>query len=402
MLRKLFFLKSRISRKASGLDLEQHGTRIILIAVGLIGDRRKTDFDLIKALQHRGVKWNKVIFDIGDFEEPWLVDSEVDRADLLHLAIRRHCSVETIRYLLDERVQMHSRPYHLDEANKEADPAWPEVLELSVRTRMHHADEIYRDMRLYHYFKQLGAMPPDPTDPIKARRRLGLIPDLIWSRAKNETVADIWNNGDGFEMLYDEDRDRILIKTIRSGDLTWARTLIERGASVNGQTIFDTRLYTPLQQACDNKSPLWFIRYLIGKGGNTTFDEDTGYTALHFAAEEGWLNLASLSLDNHTDINANCTPNRDEYVDDWFLTFQDEDGQGELLQLDFTPLDLSSAYGRLDVVKFLLNLGGESAVPGETGFYGALNLAEDNNFQGVVMLLEQESEKQGEICEELQ
>ncbi|KAK6833160.1 hypothetical protein PG987_007854 [Apiospora arundinis] len=406
-----------------GLNLEQHGTRMMLLAVGLIGYRYKPDYSLIKVLQHCGVKWNKVIFDMEDVEEAWWANKEVDRADLLHLAIRRECSVEIVRFLLNEGVQMHSRPCELDgksilqavlkesaprgvelfqllldhlKGDKESDPAWPEILELSVRTDIHLSNKDSANMRLYHYFKGLGAMPPDPTDPIKAERRLGLIPDLIWSHAKDETITHIWNNGDGFEKLHDEDRDRILIKTIRSGGLSWARILIEHDANVNGQTIINCRLYTPLKQACENKCPLWFIRYLIEKGGNTTFDEDTGDTALHFAAEQGWLNLAALSLENHADVNAIWTPDPDAYIDAWLLT----DGEYAFLQPQFTPLDFASAYGRLDVVKFLLNVGGKSACPGETGLQGALDMAEENNFQGVVMLLKQESAKQGEMITE--
>ncbi|KAK8136718.1 Clr5 domain-containing protein [Apiospora sp. TS-2023a] len=417
-----------------GLNLEQNGTRIMLLAVGLIGYRHKPDYDLIKVLQHRGVKWNKhVSFYTGDFWKgwEWWIEREIDRADLLHLAIRRHCSVEIVRYLLNEGVQMHSRPCEFDgksilqaaledpkyrgvelvqllldhlEGDRETDPAWPEILELSVRTSMHKMLRIYGDMRLYHYFKGLGAMPPDPTDPTKAQRRFGLVPDLIWFHAKDETIADIWNNGDGFEKLHDEDRDRILIKTIRSGGLSWARILIELGANVNSQTIFYDRLYTPLQQACFDERPLWFIRYLIGKGAKTTFNEDTGYTALHMAAENGWLNLVSLSLENGANVNAIWTPDPDAWIDSWYLVYREVEDilGGEYRQPGFTALDIASAYGRLDVVKFLLNVGGKSASPGQTGFAGALNLAEENQFQGVAMLLRQESAKLGGICEELQ
>ncbi|KAK8868996.1 ankyrin repeat-containing domain protein [Apiospora arundinis] len=417
-----------------GLCLQKHGPITMLKATGVLETQRygggfspgMFNKDIIKALRRHGVTLDHTYCNNGKLWKYWgWRDGEVGGMDLLHAAVRLGNRFDSIQYLLDEGISIHSRPCDLDGrsileaalksiptdrvevvmllldrmgAEREADPVWPRLLELSIPTYSPEDS----DLQLFHHVKSLGAPLPIATDPVKASQRLSLIPKLIAAKSQNDTIAEIWNCGMGFEKLHEEDRARLLMETINSGGLSWACTLIEHGASINTMTIIGHSWMTAFQYACTCRYPrvdLWFFGYLLRHGGNSTFDASTGLTALHYAAHEGMLNLATLILEYHGDANAIWTPPR------WALGARLSDDslhrdmgkhrfecrlKRKWLQRDLTPLDVASAMGKLDMVKFLLNIGGQSAFPGLTGLDGALKLAEKKTRHGVVMLLQQE------------
>lgn len=403
-----------------GLSLQAHGPATMLRAVGIFNYKNPLDDVLIKALKKRGVTWDESFFEYG---EHWGYSGKrFGGVDLLHTAVRKACRINTIQRLLDDGIQMHSRPCELDgksilqaaltskhpERNavirtllgymgteREGDPAWPEILELSV---MEYFNDFESELELFHYVKGLGATLPLAANPVRAKRRFALLPILLAANARDRTVREVWNHGEGFEKLHDKDRDRLLLETINAGAFSWVCTLIEHGANVNGEVDFDYNSgttdggITPIQSACMAGScSSQVFRYLLEHGGNTTFAGKSGLTAMHYAAYHGQLNLAGLILENHADVDAVWTPDSSQTNDLALrnltvINYLRGTVHERWLQTMFTPLDVAAARGRLDMVKFLLNMGARSAFPGLTGFDGALKLAQQQKHPGVVML----------------
>ncbi|KAK8077013.1 hypothetical protein PG996_003183 [Apiospora saccharicola] len=399
----------------AGLSLQQHGPPTMLRAVGLLDRTGDAPADVfIKVLQKYGVTWDESFFNNGKHWKGWdWSNEEVRGMDLLHAALRMRATFKTFQYLLDNGIQVHSGLCELDGKsmlhvaltsgpsdeqleiartlidhlgmNIKTDPVWPSLLTLSM---IDHP--LKSDLEFFYYAKSLGATLPLPTNTVKAMQRFSLIPKLLVANAQVGTVREVWNHGEGFEQLHDEDRDRLLLYTIRAKAFSWAHILIEHGANINGEAYFDkydweiARTSTPFRYACEyGDCPLQFIRYLLELGGSTKFAGTTGLTAMHFAAFDGKLNLASLILEYDADVNTVWTPDDLQRVyHDWKLQWKTE-----WIQPMFTPLDMASAVGRLDMVKFLLNIGGRSAIPGLTGFDGALELARKRDCPGIVMLL---------------
>ncbi|KAK8011621.1 hypothetical protein PG990_010586 [Apiospora arundinis] len=248
-----------------GLCLQKHGPITMLKATGVLETQRygggftpgMFNKDIIKALRRHGVTWDDTYCNNGKLWKEWgWGDEEVGGMDLLHAAVRRRCCFDTIQYLLDEGISIHSRPCDLDGrsilhaalqddgtnrvevvmlmldrmgAEREADPVWPRLLELSIPTY----NPKKSDLQLFHHVKSLGAPLPIATDPVKANQRFSLIPKLTRFKSQNDALAEIWSCGVGFEKLHEDDRARLLMETIDSGSLSWACTLIEHGASIN-------------------------------------------------------------------------------------------------------------------------------------------------------------------------
>lgn len=419
----------------AGLSLQQYGSTTMLRAVGLLGSNYGApDEVLIEVLQKRGVTWDESFFNNWRHWKGWgWSDEEVRGMDLLHAAVRKQCDIKTIQYLLNNGIHWHSRLCELDgksilhaafsvrsskrsaliwtlldrlAADKVRDPAWPRLLELSILGGSYDSKS---QLDLFHYLKGLGAPLPLPMNPEKAQQRFSLIPKLLSADAQDEIVREVWNHGEGFEQLHKKDQDQFLLQTINEGEFMWARTIIDHGANVNGEVRLlddfdDYGLITPVQLACMcGYCPLEFIQYLLEHGGNTTFSGNTGLTALHCAALGGELNLASLLLEKNADVNALWAPDDSQKKTYCFCKLttpnfqqdeeQDEEQDGEQdedpvawIRPIFTPLDLASAVGRLDMVKFLLDIGGRSAFPGLTGFDGALKLAQEEYHPGIVLV----------------
>ncbi|KAK8092367.1 uncharacterized protein PG998_014852 [Apiospora kogelbergensis] len=429
-----------------GLCFKRYGPTTMLKAVGILEHKHRyisfpykfVDGCLIKTLQKHGVLWDTTILNACEFWQGASWGSIDGETDLFHAAIRMNCGISNFRWLLDEEgVHMHWRPCELDHrsilhaalrtpnrdrtelvlmlldrmpANKEADPIWPRVLglsmngirELSARSTLElwrhclHWQSVHDEkscLPLFNALQGLGAVVPDPTDRVRARERFFLMSDLIAAEAQEETIVDVWGDGKGFEKLCEEDQILILRDTIKTYSMRWACTLVDYGVNVNGTVAGCWG--TAFQDAVPRGYPLWFIRYLLQHGGDTTFDSNTGFTALHHVANEGNLNLATLLLE-YVDVNATWAPITLDKDSLGFYPFREFLPDYPLStvhtwrQSNFTPLDVATAAGRLDMVKFLLNIGGRSAVPGKSGFDGALKIARINTHHGVVVLLKEE------------
>lgn len=374
-----------------GLDIQKFGPTTMLKAVGLLSGLRQPDVNTIKSLQAFGVNWDDQYFNQENLcvEKSWN-GKEAGGMDLLQAAIRKDCGINTIRYLLDEGMQVHSRPCAMDgksiiEVAMESihrgielfqmllarvsdireDPVWPKLLELSISGP---CGFLKCDMDLFHYARSIGATLPTPTNRVQANRRLRLIPNLVNSEAYHEVLQEIWNDGAGLEKLHEEDLAVLLGEMTSSGLFSLACAMIDKGASVNGVDRYGS---TPLVVACRSwDCPLWFIRYLLERNADVKFqvksDLSHGFTALHAAAEEGNLGVATLLIEKGANVNS---------TENW--------GYGPR-----NPLDCAVSKERLDMVKLLLDVGGQSGVPGRTGYDGALEYAKQEGHGGIAMLLE--------------
>jgi ankyrin repeat protein len=94
--------------------------------------------------------------------------------------------------------------------------------------------------------------------------------------------------------------DHALIEAAAEGDLGAVKTLLAKGADVNGRSMFDT---TPLIAAArvDETS---IAGYLLGHGADIKAHQYDGETALHMAAAYGTPALVKLLLEHGADVNA--------------------------------------------------------------------------------------------------
>ena len=120
--------------------------------------------------------------------------------------------------------------------------------------------------------------------------------------------------------------------------------LVESGADVNARSGDVDEQLTPLMIACEN-GKLHAVRYLIAGGAEVNLEDNSGYTALHYAATisnnnytlscliDSGANVNALTNDNRTPLMlacesgnlVNCLLQSGAYVD-----FQDDDGQTAL------------------------------------------------------------------------
>ncbi|KAK7700984.1 hypothetical protein SLS64_010578 [Diaporthe eres] len=96
-----------------------------------------------------------------------------------------------------------------------------------------------------------------------------------------------------------------------------------------------------------------------------------GLTALQAAAENGNLEVTMLLLSYDPQADVNKPPC--EFAEDWHPYGN--------------ALDLSARAGRIDVVKLLLNNDALSSCPGDTGYDGAIQNAEEEGFLAVADLI---------------
>lgn len=142
------------------------------------------------------------------------------------------------------------------------------------------------------------------------------------------------------------------------GDETLVRLFLQEGANVNSPARGELG-YTALQGIClwrpaieeEHQRQIRICHLLINQGAdvNATPNGDM-YTALGGTAIAGDLELAALLLREGADINA--TGSR-----------------------GLTALDEAAIYGRIDMVKFLLNANALSSVRGATGYDRAIDMA---------------------------
>ncbi len=146
----------------------------------------------------------------------------------------------------------------------------------------------------------------------------------------------------------------------RNGQKDTARLLLTYGADVNIKTGIGM---TPLQavfaaastpgRTAEPKGPRdpnyqATAELLIASGAEITNRNNTGLTALHYAAGTGFTNLIVALLERHADINA-------------------KDNRGR------TPFDLAAEHGRTDVMQLLLARGAETDEKNRAGLAALRN-----------------------------
>jgi hypothetical protein len=129
------------------------------------------------------------------------------------------------------------------------------------------------------------------------------------------------------------------------------------------------------------ETPRKIVDILVKKGAD--IDEVSSYpgsfqvlgNSLFVAATESDLQRVCFLLDHHAHINARAVVGAPggNIVRPWVAT----------------ALDGGAFFGRLDMLQLLIDAGGESAWPGETGFHGAKFWAQKvGDRQGVIQLLD--------------
>ncbi|ROW13355.1 hypothetical protein VPNG_05493 [Cytospora leucostoma] len=153
--------------------------------------------------------------------------------------------------------------------------------------------------------------------------------------------------------------------------------LLEAGAAVNAPAI--RRGFTALQAICTftpdtqekQERKVRIIKSLIDYGANINAAPAMtgGFTALQATAHIGDLDTAILLLQQGADVNA--PPCRDPRA----------------YYMNGNALDTAAAHGRLDMVKLLLSVNALSQLRGDTGYDGAIQLAEESSHFSVAELI---------------
>ncbi|KAI3334581.1 hypothetical protein F4824DRAFT_511609 [Ustulina deusta] len=166
------------------------------------------------------------------------------------------------------------------------------------------------------------------------------------------------------------------------GSLDLVQLLMQRGADVN----LPPKGYigrTAVQRACEGGTVpvnVHLIKFLIANGANVNAPPapSGGVTAFQAAAMEGNFEVALLLLDHGADINA---PPAEE--------------------CGYCALDGAAACGKLDMVQFLLDLGALSHDGGESGYRGAIRVAERGGQGAIADMIRQYAVKTGKSGEEV-
>ncbi|KAI1133687.1 hypothetical protein F5Y10DRAFT_283959 [Nemania abortiva] len=226
-------------------------------------------------------------------------------------------------------------------------------------------------------------------------RYSGVLSLLIRYHAPHREIRGLLKRGVDISTFNSEYRDHPrplpsftpLAAAARVGSLDLVRLLVQRGADVN-QPPKEFRGRTALQAACEGELldtdeysiNTDVVRFLIDKGADINAPPAPfgGVTALQAAAMRGNFEIVLLLLDQGADINA---PPAEEY--------------------GYCALDGSATYGKLDMVQFLLNLGALSHDRGQSGYKGAIHLAENDDQSVIADMIRKHALKNGKTGEEL-
>lgn len=104
------------------------------------------------------------------------------------------------------------------------------------------------------------------------------------------------------------------------------------------------------------------------------------YSALQHCAMRGDIGQARILVQNDADPNAHPS-----IAEQRFQRYQ-------LIKCE-SALDLAAGSGRLDMVQYLLNIEALSAIPGETGYDGAVEAAIQENHHAIVEVIRKHTEK---------
>ncbi|OTA59161.1 hypothetical protein K449DRAFT_111070 [Hypoxylon sp. EC38] len=188
-----------------------------------------------------------------------------------------------------------------------------------------------------------------------------LLPSLIYHGGPHELIQQLLATCKDINAYSRQDRNHRshfsctpLQAAAYRGDQALVEQLLLRDANVN-QPAGGKDGETALQAACDcpKKNKVGLIQLLIDKGAevNAPPAPERGLTALQLAAWHGDLETAVLLLHHKANPNAPAT------------------GDG------FCALDWAALTGRLDMVRYLLNVGALCHNRGQTGYDGAITHA---------------------------
>lgn len=229
-------------------------------------------------------------------------------------------------------------------------------------------------LELFEYLFRQGA-EVSPGSPLAA---------LISANGREELVREVLYSGSDLNAYFDSYGGCESITPLQiaanKGNESLVHLLLREGANVNSPARGDQG-YTALQGACqwppateeEHKRKMRICRLLINHGAdvNSAPPRET-QTALASAAERGDLELATLLLREGANINA---------------IGYDLEGQPK------TALDEAAKFGRLDMVKFLLNANALSCFRGATGYDGVIHHAEERGHLAVADLIREYAAK---------
>jgi ankyrin repeat protein len=153
--------------------------------------------------------------------------------------------------------------------------------------------------------------------------------------------------------------DAELFKAVRSGDVAKVRELLRKRANSN---IKDELGWTLLHYAAAN-GYADVAKLLLEYGADMNARDASGWTPLHIAAANGYMDVAILLLEHGANVNA-----RDEH--------------------GWTPLHEAAYRGHLDVVKLLLEYGGDPSVK-DNGSKTPLDVARMRGNEQVARVVEE-------------
>lgn len=198
-----------------------------------------------------------------------------------------------------------------------------------------------QSLQLFDQLRDLGARVP-----ACSIRLLGL---LVAHKASLSTIQQV-QRGTAHPLHLGVEFHRILPYALVLGQTRTAEWLLEQGAD---PTVGTYEKRTALWAACFQQAPALLIQLLIKREPKLVRHlEFPGRTPLQIAASNGHIETAGLLLSHNVRINDPGT-----------------NLSGEPLAM--TALDWAALEGRLDMVKFLVDCGGQSACQGLTEFDGA-------------------------------
>ncbi|KAI1354774.1 hypothetical protein F5Y01DRAFT_329456 [Xylaria sp. FL0043] len=172
-----------------------------------------------------------------------------------------------------------------------------------------------------------------------------------------------------------------------SGTLVLVKNLVQKGAEINlparggcGKTALQAACSRQYVSREGHRTKTEIIKFLIDSGAdvNAPAAEIWGKTALQAAAGLGDFETAMELINHGADINAPCVKNRG------------------------CALDRAASHGRLDMTKFLLDLGALSANQGENGYVGAIEWAERMGHWAIAELIREYAMRSSQIRSSLE
>ncbi|KAK8101823.1 ankyrin [Apiospora kogelbergensis] len=157
-----------------------------------------------------------------------------------------------------------------------------------------------------------------------------------------------------------------------TGQLEVATWLVKQGAEVNtkgtsGCYIAESiESETILTNACGEKTNLSFVRLLLEAGADVNPKDAIHSTPLSKAIFQGNMDIVILLLAHGANVN--------HPIEEFDSAY---------------PVDLAALFGELDILKVLLDSGGGSIYPGNSGFDKAFYNAYVEGHNGILMFLEQ-------------